>query len=147
MVEMLRDAWGWRELPVLIAIAERIDRGEWVGHGDLVAATGLTDQEVQSAVNALEARGLLPSVRRLANGNAQFIHEISGDAYRLTGLHRDRDEAVAALTELLEDAANRATDPVEKSKLRRVAEAIGDVGSQTVANFLGTVIARMTGVG
>jgi DNA-binding MarR family transcriptional regulator len=147
MVEMLSDTWGWRDLPVLVAIAERIDRGEWVGHGELVSATGLTDQEVRSAVHALEARGLVPRVQHLANGDAQFIHEISGAAYRLTGLHRDRHEAIAALTELLEETANRATDPVEKSKLRRLAEAVGDVGSQTVANFLGTVIARMSGVG
>lgn len=147
MVEMLRDVWGWRDLPVLLAIAERTDRGEWVGHNDLVRATGLTDQEVRSAVYALEARGLIPPVQHMGNGNAQFIREISGTAYRLTGLHRDRDEAIAALTDLLEESANRATDPAEKSKLRKLAEAIGEVGSQTVANFLGTVMARMTGVG
>lgn len=116
------------------------------GHNELVGATGLTDEEVRSAVYALEARDLIPPAKHMGNGNAQFISTISGAAYRLTGLHRDRDEAIAALTELLEESADRATDPVDKWKLRRLAEAVGEVGGQTVANFLGTVIARMTGV-
>lgn len=30
MAERLSDVWGWRDLPVLLAIAGRVDRGEWV---------------------------------------------------------------------------------------------------------------------
>lgn len=144
MVEKLQDVWGWRDLPVLIAIAEISDRGDVVSPGQIVEKTKLSEEEVQSAIRALERSGYLSKVQRVGDGSAYLVIGITGAAYHVTGLHRNRDEAVREYLDLLAQAVEREPDPEKKSKLSKLLHVSGDVGGQVLANLLGAAIARMT---
>lgn len=55
------------------------------------------------------------------------IDAVSGQAYLLTGLHPDSDDATDRLVSLLRQAADQTADPEEKTRLRKAASAIGDL--------------------
>lgn len=144
MVEKLKDQWGLRDLPVLIAIAEFSDRGQPVSPSQIVEKTGLSEDEIQSAIRALERTGYIPKVQRKADGRAYFLGGITGAAYQVTGLHQSRDEAQTQFLELLAEAIEKERDPEKKSKLKKLLEVSENVGGQVVANLLGAVFARLT---
>lgn len=143
MVEKLQDQWGLRDLPVLIAIASFSDRGDIVSPGQIAELTGLTDDDVESAIRALERTGFIPKVQRKGDGRAYILGGITGAAYQVTGLHQSRDEAQEQFIELLAQAIAREPDPEKKSRLQALLRASADVGGQVLANLLGAVFARL----
>lgn len=144
MVEKLQDQWGFRDLPVLIAIAEFADRGEIVTPAQIMQKTGLSEDEVQSAIRALERTDHLLKVQRTGNGRAFTVSGITGAAYQVTGLHQRRDEAQSQFLELLAQAIDKEPDPEKKSKLKKLRDVSIDVGGQLLANVLGAVFSRLT---
>ena len=80
-------------------------------------------------------------------GGPGWIEDVSGDAYLLTGLHPDGNDALEALASMFQQAADQATDPGDKSRLRRVASALGDVGGQFAASVMAAFVARLGGFG
>lgn len=140
MTEKLPDVWAARDFPVLVAAARRFDEGEsTVRVEDLAADTGLTKEEIERAGMALERRGLVETM-----GVAQMpvlrLRNLSGQAYLLTGLHPDGDDAVSQLVSALRQAADQTSDPTEKGRLRTMADNAGAVSRDVLAGVLTAVI-------
>lgn len=66
--------------------------------------------------------------------------DISGDAYLLTGLHPNGDDAVSQLVSALRQAADEVSDPDEKSRLRKLADGVGGVSREVLSGVLTAVI-------
>lgn len=140
MTEKLDDVWSTRDFPVLVAAARRIDQGEdTVDVADLVADTNLSEEEVVRAGLALTRRGLLEAMGSWG-APVLRVKNLSGEAYLLTGLHPDGDDAVSQLVSALRQAADQTPDPVEKSKLRALADNAGAVSRDVLAGVLTAVI-------
>lgn len=140
MTEKLPDVWTARDYPVLVAAARRFDQGEsTVRVADLVTDTGLTKGEVERAGLALERRGLLETMG-VTEMPVLRLKNLSGEAYFLTGLHPDGDDAVSRLVDALRQAADQVSDPEEKSRLRRLADNAGSVSRDVLAGVLSAVI-------
>lgn len=105
--------------------------------------TGLSDDDVQSAIRELERTGFIPKVQRKGAGRADILGGITGAAYQVPGLHQSRDEAQEQFIELLAKAIAREPDPERKSRLQALLRASADVGGQALANLLGAVFARL----
>jgi DNA-binding transcriptional ArsR family regulator len=142
-VQQLDDVWRRRDLPVLVAAVSAVDKGELATTRSLAVATGLEPQHVLMAFQALERRGLIKA-RYVLSGHG-WISTLSDEAYRLTGQHSDCGEAAAGLLHALEQVSERSTSPVDQSKLRRAADALGDLDAQILGQVLSSFLTRMTG--
>lgn len=138
MTEPLPDVWATRDYPVLREAVRGIDAGEDVNADRLLTATGLSLGEIAQAVRALERRGLIEVEEAL--GGVTGIREVSGEAYLLTGLHPNGDDAVSQLVSALRQAADEVADPEEKSRLRKLADGVGGVSRDVLSGVLTTVI-------
>lgn len=140
MTEKLPDVWAARDFPVLVAAAQRFDEGEPVVRvSHLVADTSLAVEDVARACRALDRRGLVEMQER-SGGGPVARRNLSGDAYFLTGLHPDGDDAVSQLVSALRQAADHTSDPAEKGKLRTLADNAGAVSRDVLAGVLTAVI-------
>jgi biotin operon repressor len=138
MTEPLPDVWTSRDYPVLREIARRIDGGaRTVSHHELTEALNMTEPAVNEACQALRRRGL---IQLMAIDQWFDVVEISSQAYLLTGLHPNGDDAVSRLIDALEQAAEQATDPVQKGKLKRMAELVGSLPRDVAAGVLTAVL-------
>jgi hypothetical protein len=142
MTDMLSDKWANRDFPVLVEVTRRIDQGESIVDVQTVAdALGMTVEDVGLAGAALTRRRLVET-RGADQAAVLFFHAVAGDAYLLTGLHPDGDDAVSQLVSALMQAAEQNPDPVEKSKLRGLADAAGGVSRSVLSGVLTAVILR-----
>lgn len=145
-MDKLDDVWGERDFPVLLEVARRIDAADIMPNVQAVAdAVGLPVEQVQLAGAALKRRGLVDAVGSLGNPVVRF-RELSGEAYLLTGLHPNGDDAVSALVSALRQAADQAKDPEEKSRLRSLADGALGVTREVLAGVLTAAIAHQAGV-
>ena len=145
MGDKLPDVWATRDFPILKAAALYVDRGQAPGYDELASQTGLGAEDVALGVAALGRRGLIQVETTLAGTG--WITDVSGEAYLITGLHPDGDDALEALASMFRQAADRTSDPDEKSRLRKAASAIGDVIGQLGAGVMTAYITHMTGIG
>jgi hypothetical protein len=145
MAQKLPDVWTSRDYPVLLAIAEAVDRGDWVRIQYIAEKTGLSVDDCYRAVVALDANGYLVTPSFTSGRNVTIGH-ISPAAYRVTGLHPDPAEAVQSLVHVLDQAAATVSDPSEKSKLKAAAGAIGELAGTAAGTFLAAYAAKITGL-
>lgn len=75
-------------------------------------------------------------------GGPWGFDNVSSDVYPIVGLHPDTDNTLDALVQLLNDAANDQDDEAERSRLRRVVDAIGAVSRGVMQ---GVLTAYLTG--
>ena len=147
----LIDVWARRDFPVLREVTRRIDQDGLVYGGvrlqELPDAVGLTLDEVGRAAEALERRGLITLQRYASGGDVGpwRISDVAGEAYLLTGLHPDGHEALGVLIDVLRQAAEQTTDSEEKSRLKRAATALGEIGGAVGANVLAAFLSHMGG--
>lgn len=73
------------------------------------------------------------------------ISDVAGEAYLLTGLHPDGHEVLGVLIDVLRQAADQTTDSEEKSRLKRAATALGEIGGAVGANVLAAFLSHMGG--
>src|SRR6266516_223439 len=134
MMERLDEVWITRDYPVLCEVTRRIDAGDFHVHQDVVAeATHLEPDEVKRAAAALERRGLVTLAAGM--GPVRFA-EVSGEAYLITGLHPDADDALSRLVQLLQQAAEQTGDKDERSRLRRAADGLLGVSRDVMTGVL-----------
>lgn len=147
----LDDVWARRDFPVLREVTRRIDQHGRTYGGvrlqELPDAVGLTLDEVGRAAEALERRKLITLQRYMSGGDVGpwRISDVSGEAYILTGLHPDGEEALEVLIDVLRQAADKTPDADEKSRLKRAASALGEIGGAVGANVLAAFLAHMGG--
>jgi DNA-binding transcriptional MocR family regulator len=136
MTDKLPDVWTSRDWPVLLEVARRIDSGERMPRvEDVAQATGLSTEAVEQAGRALERRGLVRT-KGVDQRVVLRFHDLSGEAYLLTGLHPSGDDAVTTLVDALRQAADLTDDPVEKSRLRALADSALGVSRNVLAGVL-----------
>jgi len=146
VVEKLGDVWAGRDFPVLVEVTRRIDGGEHAPTvGDVAEALGFDVTQVQAAGAALERRGLVSVAGAWGAPVLRFVG-VSGAAYLATGLHPDGDDDVSRLIDALRQAAELQSDPEEKSRIRRVVDAIGGVSREVLAEVVAAVITRSAGL-
>lgn len=138
MTDRLPDVWITRDYPVLREAVRLIDNGDIAEADLLVDATGLSAELVGLAAKALERRGLVSGEHSF--GGFLAITNVSGEAYLLTGLHPDGDDAVSQFASALRQAADHEADPEEKSRLRQLADGLGGVSRDVLSGVLTTVI-------
>ena len=139
----LADVWASRDFPVLTAAVRWIDSGQLGGVHDvsLAEATELSVADVRLALKALERRGLITTSSFLSGD--MHVDEIAGDAYLLTGLHPDGDDALEQLISTLRQAADQTSDPEEKSQLRKAAGALGGLAGKVGTSVMTAYVTGM----
>ena len=141
MTGNLPEVWSTRDYPVLVEAVRLIDGGErsvdWTTIAD---STGMPPEVVKAAFRALERRGLVRIGDRRMSDATGAIGDVAGEAYLLTGLHPNGDEAISRLIDALRQAADQVDDPEERSRLSRLADNAGSVSCDVLAAVLATVI-------
>ena len=143
--DKLTDVWAARDFPILKVATRLVDEGGSPSVEEIALESGLTPEDVRRGINALHRRGFVRVEQTLAGTG--WIIDVSGEAYLLTGLHPDGDEALLSLADLFRQAAERTTDPDDKTRLRRAAAAIGDLVGQVGSGVLTAFIAHQGGFG
>lgn len=139
----LTDVWRVRDFLVLVEVTRRIDSGtSTVRPTEVAAALGITEEEVQRAGAALARRGLV-HIRGADQLPVIFFYDVSGEAYLMTGLHPDGQDALTRLVSALNQAAERSMDPDERSGLRRAADSLLSLPSAVAG---GVMTAYLTGM-
>jgi DNA-binding transcriptional MocR family regulator len=121
-------------LPVLKEVTRRLDAGEFMPqYTDIAETLGIDKETVILAGKALERRGLVELTRGMAH---RGFDDVSGEAYLITGLHPNGDDALTGLIEALQQAADQVDDPDERSALRRAANGVLGVSREVMAGVL-----------
>lgn len=136
--------WVSRDFPVLAASATACDLGSSPRVGDLAEATGLEVHAVRRSVVALERTDYVRLERRY--GGVVGVRDVTGKAYSATGLHPDGEDALQTLVRMLQEAADRTPDAEEKTRLRRAANALGDIAGQVSAGLMTAFVSSVTGM-
>jgi DNA-binding transcriptional MocR family regulator len=140
MNDKLDDVWASRDFPVLREVTKRLDQGDHNVHAQALAdATGLTPDDVQRALKALERRGYVKHWQ-YGDGHVMAVTEVSGSAYLITGLHPDGDDALSRLVNGLRQAADQTADEDERGRLRRAADALGGIARDIGVAVLTSVL-------
>jgi hypothetical protein len=146
VTEKLDDAWKMRDFPVLVEITRRIDGGTpGIDLAELARYFDFDDNTMQSAARALDRRRLVVLTGGDLTGRYSTIVDVTAEAYFLTGLHPDGDDAVTGLVSALHQAAELTSDPAEKSRLRALADAALGVSRNVLAGVLTAVITHGVG--
>ncbi len=143
MINKLDDVWASRDFPVLREAARVLDRGDGpVTAAPLTEATGLTQQEVFSAFDALVPGYLTGEPADTLGGRMDvFFAGITERGRRAVGLWPS-GESVDALVDALRQAEEAASDPEEKSAIRRAAGAVLGVGRDVMTDVMAAVITK-----
>ncbi len=145
MTELLEDMWATRDLPVLVEATRLVDRGGVVVDVDgLVRGLGGIDTpDVIRALRALERRGLVQMFWTSTPGGST-VTNVAGEAYVLTGLHPNGDDAASRLVDAIRQAAELVDSPDEKSRLKRLGDSAAAVGRGVLGDVLAAVITKTT---
>lgn len=151
MSELLPDTWHSRELPVLRSIVRTVDSLQpreraALTAGDIAlrvndaAGEGVhfNNDEVTRAVKALSRGGYIvrADAERLGGGVIRVV-DITEKAYRATGAWPSREAMADKLLAALEDLAEYSDDPIEKSRAKKAAEALGGFSRDTLIAVIG----------
>lgn len=138
----LDDVWASRDFPVLVEVTRRIDAGARAVMIDEVAETlGWEPAMVAKAGAALKRRHLIEAGGAWQSPVAYFTN-VSEEAYLLTGLHPDGDDAITNLVSALRQAANQVDDPDEKTRLRRLADGFLGISKNVASGVLTAFITQ-----
>lgn len=145
MADKLPDKWTSRDFPVLVEVVRRVDAGEdFILASDVASTLGMDEGDVEAAGRALRRRGLVVNSGSMAAEFDTFA-DVSGEAYLLTGLHPSGDDAVSRLVDALRQAADQVDDPVEKGRLRALADHAGSVSRDVLGGVLTAVLTAGVG--
>ena len=86
-------------LYLLRAATQAIDSGGRPRISELAEATGLGEEEVEHGLQALERRRLV-AIQSTMSGPL-WVNDVAGEAYLMTGLHPDGNDALEALAGII----------------------------------------------
>jgi hypothetical protein len=147
---MAEDRWTTVDLPVLEATA-RLEDGDdpYFGLHALVAETGFDQATVKQSLRRLEGAYVTFTAQPGDGDPVMAVRNVRllPTGRRATQQWPSPETTIAALAEALNDAADRAPDPEEASRLRKAASAVAGVSVDLATNIAATVLARATGLG
>jgi hypothetical protein len=142
--------WETRDLPVLRAIVDLSDLGHSgaITPAIIVQHTHLDPTTVARALRAL-AHEDPPFFQwdDIDTGDIVVVANPTGHARRAVETWPAPDAWADRLIAALTDAAERASDPAEKTKLRKAADALGSVGKDVLTDVLTKYVERASGLG
>lgn len=145
----MNETWTTRDLPVLTAIVEVFELTGRVMHpNEIVAHSGITDDEVERALNALEVEDppFITKLDRYSSGRIRLVGRPTGHARRAVGAWPSAESIADRLVSALDEAAEREPDPERKGWLRTSAAYLGSGGRDLAVEIGATVINRQMGM-
>jgi hypothetical protein len=144
---MVEETWASRDLPVLKAAVRTFEElaPEQVPEGaDIAEAAGFDIADVTKALIALDGDYL--DVGKVAgDGGAWYIRRVHSKARRAIGTWPDPQQVVDEMITAVDAAAEDASDPETKSRLKQAAGVLGGVARDVVTKTLAEVVARQVG--
>lgn len=112
--------WENRDLPVLAAAAEELDREHATDPETIARATGLE--------------------RGRASGDITVVYGLTGEARRRVGAWPTPESLAARLVEALGEAAEQTPNPQERTRLQEAGRALANVGQAALAGILANAL-------
>jgi hypothetical protein len=135
---------------VLSVLVEQLDDPDVtaVNIDHLIAATGLSEDDVVRALRALDSEqpSLIDGVRTAQTTYPIKITKVTAEARRRVGAWPTPESLVAQLAAAFDDAANREPDEDKKSKLRLIATALSGAARDVAVGVATSVVLRGTGL-
>lgn len=134
----MEDTWASRDLPVLEAVADRIDRLFRPGGGypeawQIADSTGMEILDVVTALNALN--GTYIKLRtEVTTPSKWHITDVTPAARRAVGQWPTGASLVERLASGISQAAEQEQDPEQKRRLRSVARELGGAAKAIAIN-------------
>jgi hypothetical protein len=143
----MQSTWESRDLPVLDAIVQHFEEGgsDFPTVEQFAEATGLEVREVYRAVMALSPT-YLELAMSLADEAETAIQSVTDEARRAVGQWPSPEVWADRIVRGLLDAADRDPDQERRSRLRAVAEGLGDFGRDVLVGVLSTGITKGVGL-
>jgi hypothetical protein len=144
-VIVVKPTWEDRDLPVLRAIVELSDEGEWrLSPEQIAERLGFDVDRVKLALFALAAEQppffSYSDMSDFEGRDIGAIREPTGHARRTVGTWPRPEERVDQLVEALQAAAEQEPDTERKGALRKVASYAGGVGRDLMVEVMAKVI-------
>lgn len=133
--------WENRDLPVLTAIAEELDREHSTDPDTIARATGLDDEQVQRALRALSSE--VPPLFETGTprgGYISIIHGLTGEARRRVGAWPTPENLAGRIVEALSEAAEQTANPQERTRLGEAGKALANVGQAALAGVIANAL-------
>jgi hypothetical protein len=143
----MEPTWQSRDLPVLDAIVQHFEKGgpDFPTVKHFAEATGLEVGEVYRAVMALSPTYLELSLSMGGEADTA-IQGVTDAARRAVGQWPSPEEWADRIVRGLLDAADREPDQERRSRLRAVAEGLGDFGRDVLVGVISTGITKGMGL-
>ncbi len=137
MSERLPERFTTKNLPLLVAIAHELEKGESSVHpGPLAPGLSLETQEAINLTSELRRTGYVEAREVPGDGRIMSIHvlALTERGLRTVGLWPSAD-ANQLLLDAISQVIGATSDEEEKSKLRKVAEVVGHMGQSVVTDL------------
>ncbi len=137
------DLWATYDVPVLAELVERLEvNGEpLVDRPDTLA--GFMSKQYGGALRRLEAHGYIKAEGSLASRDPETVTAVTEKGLRAVGAWPSPDQFADRLLAALEDAAAHAGSEEERSRARRVLEALRAGGRDLLVNAAGGALGGM----
>lgn len=136
------DTWNDRELPVLEAAVRGVDAGRMHGgirFNDIASQTGLTVEDVYVAARALEDAGFIANAY-VSPGTHSRVTSVSGAARERVGSWPSADVGADRLLEAVQRLADSASTDEDRSRLRKLLDALGGVSRDVLVSVVSASI-------
>jgi hypothetical protein len=143
---MLDDTWQARDFPVLLEVARQADRqprGLWLPIAQVAEATGLSEEDVQTAAHWLAEAGLV-QVDRRADSVVAF-QGIAVEARTKVGLWPTPEVAADRLIAALRQSVEEAATPEEKTKRQKILASVLEGGRDFIVSVAAGVLTGQVG--
>jgi hypothetical protein len=142
----VHDTWAARDLPVLDATVRLLEESYLVTVSDIAARTGLDEQAVAHALEALDPAYV--DFRKTTTGGDPtfwYVLKVTPAARQAVGQWPTAQTLVTALADELSAAAQREQDAERKGLLSYAARLVGDTLRDTAVHAASRVLGPATG--
>lgn len=146
----MSDTWVNRDLPVLTALVQLVDEtGHAVKATKLEQVTGFDGPTVQRALRALntEEPAYFTAATVAMGNHVMIVGGVTGKARRAVGAWPTPENVTSALLDRLELLANdEGVSEDNRSRARRIRDALADGGGAVLTGVLTTVLTAQMGM-
>jgi hypothetical protein len=140
----MEETWASRDLPVLDAVVRLLDEspGMMLLGQQVVERTGMDPADVERAVWALNPDYVILGRQLAAEGgiDMQCLDGVTAEARRVVGQWPTGERLVEQLAAGIAQAAERETDPEQKSRLRAIASGLVGAAKTIAVNVASEMI-------
>lgn len=141
---IMRDLWA-TDQKVLSALAEQTE-SEGRDFADIPSISeqlGLDNEQINKVLRRLHGAGMFDG--RVMLGGDWVVSAVTERGLREVGAWPSPDQLTARLVAALDDAAEREPEPAKRSKLRRAATVLGEIGQKGLTEIIASYAAKMSG--